>query len=222
MNGVTTLITVDEFYDNPMEVRKFALSAGYPKPHEGKTYPGRNSEKSYYPDWMDEKISQIVGEPLELSPGQMNGGFRVSLEGDEYKQDIHSDMFHVADPTDSNTWAGVLYLSDPQFCVDGDGNQYSGTKLWRHKRLGWERIPITREEGTKFGYDNYTKLRDEVIEGDGIDRSKWVETADVKMAFNRLVMFRPWMFHSAGVPDGIGNNLMNGRMVQIFFWRRKK
>jgi hypothetical protein len=222
MNGVKTLITVDEFYDNPYEVRKFALTAGYPVPHEGKTYPGRNSEKSYYPEWMDQKISEIAGEPLELNPGQMNGTFRVSLAGDTYKQDIHSDMFHTDDPADGNQWAGVLYLTAPEYCVDENGNPYSGTKLWRHKRLGWERVPMNQEEGAKFGYTNYTMLRDDVIEGDGIDRSKWTETANVGMVFNRLTMFRPWMFHSAGIADGLGDNLINGRLVQVFFWRRKK
>ena len=214
--GITTLFTVDEFYDNPWEIRKFALTAGYPQPPAGTTYPGRNSEKSYYPEWMDEKISSIVGEPVELSPGQMNGGFRVSLKGDTYEQDIH------VDPVSENLYAGVLYLSDPEYCIDKNGNQYSGTKLWRHRELGWERVPITPEEGEKFGFTSYDQLRREVIERDGIDRSKWVETADVKMAFNRMIIFRPWMWHSAGVPDGIGDNLLNGRLVQIFFWRRKK
>lgn len=213
--GVKTLITVDEFYDNPDEVRKIALTAQYPKPPAEKTYPGRNSVESYYPEWMDQQISTLVGEDLELTPNQMNGNFRVSFEGDSYKQDIHIDAI------DENLWAGVLYLSDPQHCIDTNGNHYSGTKLWRHKELGWERVPLNPEEGAKFGFTTYEQLRNEIIEGDGIDRSKWVETADVKMKYNRLIMFRPWMFHSAGVADGIGNNLLNGRLVQIFFWRKK-
>jgi hypothetical protein len=220
--GVTTLFTIDEFYENPVEVRKFALTAGYPKPHDGATYPGRNSEKSFYPEWMDDKISNIVGEPVELSPGQMNGGFRISLSGDTYKQDIHTDMFHVDDPNDHNLYAGVLYLSDPKDCIGKNGELVSGTKLWRHKELGWERVPLTPEEGAKFGFTSYSQIHDQVIEGDGVDRSKWYETADVKMAFNRMAIFRPWMFHSAGVNDGFGDNLLNGRLVQIFFWRRKR
>lgn len=216
--GLSTLITVDEFYDDPDEVRKFALTSNYPKPSHEKTYPGRNSEETYYPEWMDQKISEYAGEDLELTPNQMNGNFRVSLQGDTYKQDIHVDAIGQ----NGNIWAGVLYLSEPKDCVDKYGNTISGTKLWRHKELGWERLPVSPEEGAQFGFTSYDQLRSEVIEKDGVDRSKWVETADVKMAYNRLIMFRPWMWHSAGVPDGLGSNLLNGRLVQIFFWRMKQ
>ena len=37
----------DYFYDNPEEVRNFALKAEYPKQIDEYTYPGRNSEESY-------------------------------------------------------------------------------------------------------------------------------------------------------------------------------
>lgn len=213
--AVTTVITVDEFYDNPDEVRNYALSLKYPKPPATTTYPGRNSDGSFYPDWMDDKISNIVGEDLTLSEGQMNGGFRMSLAGDSYKQDIH------VDPVSANLWAGVLYLSKPEHCVDEEGYPYPGTITWRHKTLGWERVPLNPEEGAKFGFETYTKLHDEVIEKDGIDRSKWVPTNTVYMKYNRLIIFRPWIWHSAGVPDGIGDNALNGRLSQIFFWRKK-
>ena len=42
------IIVVDDFYSNPEEVRDFALNAGFPDPGEDYTYPGRNSDGSYY------------------------------------------------------------------------------------------------------------------------------------------------------------------------------
>ena len=40
------------------------------------------------------------------------------------------------------------------------------------------------------------------------------------MRFNRLVLFRPLLWHSAG--DGFGDSLANGRLVQLFFLRRAR
>ena len=36
------IIIVDNFYENPYEVRQYALNLEYPQPQDGYTYPGRN------------------------------------------------------------------------------------------------------------------------------------------------------------------------------------
>ena len=41
------IIVIDDFYDNPDEIRQFGLNAGYPDPDDGNTYPGKNSAKNY-------------------------------------------------------------------------------------------------------------------------------------------------------------------------------
>jgi len=37
------IIVVDNFYENPQEVRDFALRSKYPKPEDISTYPVRDS-----------------------------------------------------------------------------------------------------------------------------------------------------------------------------------
>lgn len=208
-----TFIVIDEFYDNPMEIRNEIISRGFPPASPNATYPGRNSDISFYPEWMDERISSIVGEKVESTPGQMNGNFRISLKGDKYQQDIHIDG------VEENHWAGVLYLSKPEDCVDSSGYPYPMTCTWRHLETGMERMPISLEEGKQLGFSSWDDFRKKIIL-DGIDRSKWIPTNVTYAKFNRLVLFRPWMYHSAGVPDGLGDNLENGRLVQIFFWKK--
>ena len=42
------IIVVDDFYTNPDEIRNIALNSNYPEPETEYTYPGKNSEDSYY------------------------------------------------------------------------------------------------------------------------------------------------------------------------------
>ena len=44
------IIVVDDFYDDPDEVRNFGLTAEYPDPGENYTYPGKNSRLGFYND----------------------------------------------------------------------------------------------------------------------------------------------------------------------------
>ena len=40
----------------------------------------------------------------------------------------------------------------------------------------------------------------------------------VPMRYNRLVLLRPWLWHTAG--PGFGDNLENGRLVYLMFFVR--
>ena len=106
------VIVIDDFYSNPDEVRKFALSVPYPEPEGEYTYPGKNSDGSWYPDEVHKKFEDVAKE--KLIPADKNGYFRISLEGVTHKQDIHVDP--------AWEWGAVLYLSDPKDCVDEGWN----------------------------------------------------------------------------------------------------
>ena len=102
------IIVVDDFYQNPQEVRNFGLTTDYPEPTDDYTYPGRNSEGSYYSEEIHQSFEKLVKEPL--IPADKNGYFRISLETDTHKQDVHVDP--------SWEWGAVIYMSDPKDCVD--------------------------------------------------------------------------------------------------------
>jgi len=49
-----------------------------------------------------------------------------------------------------------------------------------------------------------------------VDESAWETTMTVPMRFNRLVLLRPWLWHTAG--RGFGDSLENGRLVYLMFF----
>jgi len=199
------IIVVDDFYSNPQEVREFALKTEYPDPTDDYTYPGRNSEGSYYSQDIHKSFEDLVKEPL--IPADKNGYFRISLATDSHKQDVHVDP--------SWEWGAVIYMSDPKDCVDE-----GGTSFWKHNTLQSENIPKTDEEAQFYGYPTYKECWWTTVYGDGLDRSKWTRYFLCPMRYNRLVLFRTHLWHSHNF--NFGNTLENGRLVQLFFFNPVK
>ena len=50
------------------------------------------------------------------------------------------------------------------------------------------------------------------------DLARFAERYGVPMRFNRLVLLRPWMWHSAG--EAFGSTLEDGRLVYLMFFNR--
>lgn len=194
-----SLVVVDDFYPDPHEVRKAALQADYPEPQAGKRYPGRNSARKFQVHGMDRIISQIVGEPVEgvRHPDASHSRFRITLAGEEGRY-----LAHV-DPTPPQVVVGIVYLTLPEHCR-------GGTAFFRHRELDSDIAPQSYEElRTACGVDSLPAL----LERDGRDPEKWTHLMTVPMRFNRAVIYRPWMWHSAG--ESFGDSIENGRLVQI-------
>ena len=97
-NHLTHQVSQDDFYDNPEEVRNFSLTAEFPDPGDDYTYPGKNSEGSYYSEEIHKKFEDLAKEPL--IPADKNGYFRPSLEkdklvSDKYYADYKSKTFYT-------------------------------------------------------------------------------------------------------------------------------
>jgi hypothetical protein len=199
------IVIVDDFYSNPKEVRNAALTQEYPSPTDDYTYPGRNSTGQYYNDEVHSKFEKILNE--KLNPADQNGYFRISLEKDTHKQDVHVDSCW--------DWGAVIYLSKPEDCVDE-----GGTSFWRHNTLCTETCPRTDEEAQYYGYPSYKEAWWTIVYGDGQDRSKWTRYFLCPMRYNRLVLFRTHLWHSHNF--NFGNTLENGRLVQLFFFNSVK
>jgi hypothetical protein len=196
------IILIDDFHHNPEEVRQFALNAGYPPAVDGYTYPGRNSEKEYYTKEIHDKFENILQE--NLVPAVPNGYFRLSLEKDSYRQDIHVDP----------TWkyGAVCYMNSPEQCVDE-----GGTSFWIHNKTNMEHISLDDIETQNFyGYTSAKEQWFSTVYGSGLDRSQWTRYFLSTMKFNRVVIFKADMWHSHNY--NFGDCLENGRMVQLFFF----
>jgi hypothetical protein len=197
---LTTLMIVDDFLDNAEILREHALRLTYPE-QQG-PFPGRNSLERINLDGLNEAVSALVGEPLApVSPLQSHGKCRLTLAGDKGKAKVHIDESH---------WSGILYLSRDQDSV-------GGTDFFRHIRTGSDRAPVFEEELAGRGYSSFQQMHRDIIEKDSLDDSQWKLTTHVPMRFNRLVLLRPWLWHTAG--PGFGEKPENGRLVYLMFFQ---
>lgn len=192
---------VDNFYTDPDFVRNLALSLPKEETSRG-NYAGIMSFDSFLTNEHLEAIGALLNHPVAPST-QFSGNFRFTKSTDSFKQDIHFD------PGDSNCFcAGVCYLT-PNHPTNADG-----TIFWKHNKTGLESIPLTSEGIQHYGWNDTNDLK-LFLETDGIDHSLWTRTLTIPFKYNRLVLFRPWLFHSPGA--AFGNTFEDCRLIQTFF-----
>ena len=189
----TELIITDDFYQDPDEVREFALNQDF---GVRGNYPGQRTKPFH--DWpgLKESIQSIVqqaGGNITWWETEYTTTFQYTTEND-------SSWIH---PDHTTNWAGVCYLT-PDAPVSG------GTGIFRHKETGATRPP--RVEGG--GYDE--EWLSEHVWPNSRDFSKWDMTGMVGNVYNRLVLYRGDLFHSS--LDYFGTDKYNGRLFQTFFF----
>ncbi|HEY0412074.1 MAG TPA: DUF6445 family protein [Allosphingosinicella sp.] len=199
----TSLVIVDDFIDNAPALRQAALQLTYPQ-LEG-PFPGRNSLQRINMPGLADEVSHILGEPLEpLSPPLSHCKARITLARDKGKAKVHMDPGY---------WSGILYLSRPEDCR-------GGTEFFRHLPTGSDRAPLDEAELAARGFASWEEMHEKIIERDSVDDAKWEKVMEVPMRFNRLVLLRPWLWHTAG--PGFGDSLQNGRLVFLMFFQLRK
>ncbi|GJM11816.1 MAG: hypothetical protein DHS20C12_02190 [Pseudohongiella sp.] len=194
-------IVVDDFYNNPDELVRVALSTLNVDESPDGGYAGVMTKESYLGEQHRDIFQKLTLEPSINTSTNANGRLRFSRENDPYNFHIHYDV------EKQTKWAGVVYLSK-------DHPPAEGTNFWRHKRTGLEQAPNTVEGFAKYGWKNFHDLR-AFLETEGIDESLWEKTFTIPYKYNRLVLFRPWLLHSPG--PAFGDTLENSRIVQTIF-----
>ncbi|MEG2803006.1 DUF6445 family protein [Stenotrophomonas sp.] len=197
----TSLIVVDDFLAaaDAEGLRNAALRLTYPE--QDGAFPGRNSIERLQMDGLAQAVSRLVNEPLRVvSPMQSHGKFRITLAHDVGRARVHVDRSH---------WSGILYLSAPEDCQ-------GGTEFFRHRRTGTERLALDEAELARHAYPDRAAMHRDIIERDSADEAQWEMTMRVPMRFNRLVLLRPWLWHTAG--PAFGDRIENGRLVYLMFF----
>jgi len=196
-----SFFVIDDFFDNPMDVRQRALAMTYEPPDPNQNYPGRMSAKPMLWPNMDRMFSSFVSEPVAGNTDKLHGYFRITYANDKGGSDIHIDT--------DNVWAGVLYLTLPEDCR-------GGTEFYRHKQFGTDHAPLDDRDLKLYKARDRLEAMKKVFADRGKDRSKWERTLVLPMKFNRLVLFRSWYWHTAG--ESFGDRPENARLVQLFFF----
>jgi hypothetical protein len=194
----TSLLIQEDFYNNPQEVRDFALAQAFDITGN---YPGTRT-KNFVAPGAKENIESIVAPHAGKitwfggtnNKGDYTGSFQLAYAKD--RTWIHSDG--------NTSWAGIVYLT-PDAPVSG------GTGLFKHKRTGWYQSPKNEKGVVDFEYQG------KVIENyEWQDYTKWEMHGMVGNKFNRLVLYRGNYFHSS--LDYFGNTPQDGRLFQLFFF----
>lgn len=196
---LTTLI-VDDFFKNPDHIRSEALSLEYPESDSSGNYPGRNANTRLQIGGIEQTISSLVHERLAPQMNTAHGRPRLALEGEIGVCDVHIDFNH---------WSGIVYLSRPEDCKDG-------THFFRHRKTGWDRAPVFPGEAEAAGYKDGRTAIETILQADARRPEAWERTHTVPMKFNRLVLFRGYLWHDAGVSFGVTKD--DGRLILPLFF----
>ncbi len=199
----TSLIIIDDFLENAEAFRQAVLRLDFPQDRRPKGYPGRNSAQRLQIPGLEQEISRIVQENLTPKRDAGHGVARLTLAGDKGAANIHIDPGY---------WSGILYLSAEEDCQ-------GGTDFFRHKATGTERATLEKEDLARLGVSNAqdgNRIFNEILLNDTHNDEAWEHIMRVPMRFNRLVLLRPWLWHTAG--PGFGTNRHNGRLIYLMFF----
>jgi len=196
------IIVVDDFLQNPHELRELGLKADYPPYSDTPHFPGRNSTQRFAIPGLDETVARITGQNVVVNENSAHAKFRLCFEGEIGKSGVHIDNCH---------WTGVLYLSLTE-------NKEGGTAFFRHIPTNTLRAPVYEEDWQAWGHRSVARVWDEVINPHTNDRSKWELVRQAPMKFNRLVLFQPWRWHDAGA--GFGDRPENARLIYLLSYNQ--
>ena len=141
------LFIVDNFYNNPDQIREFALTQ-VEYQEDLRFYKGLRSLTHYHPEGIKEVFENIIGERIINFGEGTNGCFQITRSQDP--QVYHYDL---------QKWAAMIYLSP-------DAPTESGTRLHRSKLNGVRHSgDMNAEKAFSGGFYDSTKF--EVVDSAG-------------------------------------------------------
>ena len=194
---------IENFYENPNAIRKFALTQEYTfchdRPNLKYVYPGGRTKDLFDLDSvLHEKIcKKLVSVFHNSEHDYMRWALSTNFQSvtAEYKKGI----IH----TDNDTiFAGVLYLS-PNAPLN------SGTSLYKKNKTFNEKKYLQALNG------NDTRFRAGDIEMDIAYHSMFDEIVRVNNVYNTLIIYEGRHFHAAN--QFFGKTLKDSRLAQVFF-----
>lgn len=182
------LFVVDNFYENPDQVREFALSQTF---YDDGGYLGMRTRKQFFFDGVKERFESIIGQKItDWESQEMNGRFQTCKAGTPL-------VYHC----DDQKWAGIVYLT-PNAPVSCGTSFYihKETKKHHNSQVDW-----ANGEGLKV-FNQKTFL----------DRTPYEMVDTVGNIYNRLVIFDGGLIHAAS--EYFGWDIASSRLFHMFFF----
>ena len=191
MNLDLKYLVIDNFYDNPIEVRNFALQQDY---FIKQYHPGKRSHSFAnigHKNAFQSILKPFAGEIINFSYTGDNGSFQYTTSYD--RSWVHIDG-------KSSNWAAIIYLTPNAPLSSGTGfyKFYDGTMNDKHQDI----------------LNNHT-----MIEDFSQDMTKWELIENTSNVFNRLIIYRANNFHMS--MKYFGKDINDGRLFQVFFFSTK-
>jgi Family of unknown function (DUF6445) len=194
---------VENFYENPDAIRKFALAQKYTfchdRPNLKYVYPGGRTKDLFDLDTsLHEKIcKKIVSVFHNSEHDYMRWALSTNFQSvaEEYKQGvIHTDHDTI--------FAGVLYLT-PDAPLNSGTSLFKPNKSFDEKK--YEQALEQNEKAFKAG---------EIVMDTG-HHSMFDEIVRVNNVYNTLIIYEGRHFHAAN--QFFGKSLEDSRLAQVFF-----
>ena len=194
---------IENFYDNPDAIRKFALAQEYTFCHDRSNldyvYPGSRTKDLFDLDsnLHAEICKKLISVFHNTEYDYMRWAVSTNFQGvsESYKQGV----IH----TDHNTiFAGVLYLT-PSAPLD------TGTSLFRKNKT------FDESKYQQALDDNDKRFRGGEIAMDISYHSMFDEVVRVNNVYNTLIIYEGRHFHAAN--QFFGKTLKDSRLAQVFF-----
>ena len=192
------LMVIDNFYENPDEIRDFALSRRF-APHL-EYHKGQRTESKYIPDGIKETLETLLRMKITSWENQgANGVFQFCTAEDAL-------VYHV----DTQNYAAVVFLTPnaPTSC---------GTTFFRSKSTGLMRSP-TDQDSEKLGKSK-DDLYFDIFRNNFYDKTDLEVVDVVGNVYNRLVIWDAKLIHAAS--EYFGDQKENSRLFHMFFFDAK-
>lgn len=197
------VMIVDDFFDNPDQIRDYALSLDFKK--TSGSYPGLRTELI---DTLNFDLFNTLGRKIfsllydfnvHNAGGHLQACFQVIDKNCEEGW-VHSDL-----STDDWSVAGVIYLTP-------NAPLTSGTSIYRLKSGLTE--PKQNSLKDEFYSGNSIDINQYRVQRDSFN-NQYEKTLEVSNIYNRLVMYNTKQFHRGDV--FFGNDILSSRLTLVFF-----
>jgi hypothetical protein len=201
MNCIIPTIVVDNFFDDPYDIRRYALQQEFKK-DPANFYPGKRTDtlESFNPQLADYVTNKMLSI---FYPGHYKFDKVVAttfqmVESDYEEGWVHKDI-------DDNIITGIIYLNEYM-------PENSGTSIYEAKQEGNTMIHNNKKsEWIKTAGNNGTDYREE-------NNNLFKETITIQNKFNRLVAFDSHLFHKAN--GFVGSKKHDTRLTMVIFIRK--
>jgi len=182
------LFVVDNFYEDPLAVRNYALSQYF---FDDEGYLGMRTRKQFFFDGVKERFEKIINKKiLSWEEQSMNGRFQTCKAGTPL-------VYHC----DQQKWAAMVYLTP-------DAPIECGTSFYRHKQ--------TKKHHNSQFYNNNDDLTAVFNQKTFLDKTPYEMVDTVGNVFNRLVIFDGGLIHAAS--EYFGWDIPSSRLFHMYFF----